>query len=82
MNDDLYVDMSCMNNHVWLIVQTSGGEKLIQIKKVEFSLWITLSQEPINPSSCGFILKWNLLMSLVKDDFFSWYRMIYFNLII
>ena len=41
MNEDLYVDITCMNDHVYFMVQTWGGEN--RFKNLEYSLWITLS---------------------------------------
>ena len=40
MNEDLYVDISCMND-VLFMVQTRDGKK--RFKNLEFSLWITLN---------------------------------------
>ena len=34
MNEDLYVDITYMNNHVWFMVQTWGGEKLIKKSRI------------------------------------------------
>ena len=42
-----------------------------------------LSQEPINPVGYGFLIKFNMLMPLVKTEFYlSWYGIINFNLVI
>ena len=41
MNEDLYVDITCMNNHVEFMVQTLGWENWF--KNLEYCLCITLN---------------------------------------